>query len=105
MLKVYGSQMCPDCIQCEANYREYKVEYEFIDINESLGNLKELLRMRDSDPAFLEAKEAGSIGIPAIVREDGSVTLNWQSVLEEPGLPVKEYVPSGTACAIGRKGC
>ena len=105
MLKVYGSQMCPDCIRCEADYREYRVEYEFIDINASLGNLKELLRMRDSDPAFLEAKEAGSIGIPAVVREDGSVTLDWQSVLEEQGLPAKEYDLSGTACRIDKKGC
>lgn len=101
MLKVYGSKLCPDCMQCEANYQEYKVEYEFIDINASLANLKELLRMRDNDPAFLEAKESGGIGIPAVVREDGSVTLHWQSVLEEQGLPVKSY----DQCRIGMKGC
>lgn len=101
MLKVYGSRMCPDCMQCEAEYREYRVEYEFIDINASLGDLKVFLRMRDNDPAFHEAKAAGSIGIPAVVREDGSVTLNWQSVLEQQGLPAKEY----DQCTIDMKGC
>ena len=41
MLKVYGSQMCPDCIQCEANYDEYRINYEFIDINAYMMQLVE----------------------------------------------------------------
>ena len=41
MFKVYGSEMCPDCNNCKKNFDTYEVPYTFIDINASLGNLKQ----------------------------------------------------------------
>ena len=46
MLTVYGSAMCPDCRECKANFEANGIEFEFIDINESLKNLKEFLKLR-----------------------------------------------------------
>ncbi|MBO5999051.1 MAG: glutaredoxin [Lachnospiraceae bacterium] len=81
MLKVYGSQMCPDCRACKASFEANNIEYEFIDINAELGNLSAFLKLRDSEPAFDNAKKAGGIGIPAIVGEDGTVSTDWERYL------------------------
>lgn len=77
MLKVYGSMLCPDCVACRKALDEKNIPYEYLDFSDSLLNLKEFLKLRDSLPVFHPVKKEGKIGIPCIVREDGSVTLNW----------------------------
>ena len=81
MLKIYGSMLCPDCVDCCADLDNTNLEYEFLDFSASLKNLKEFLAIRDQEPAFDAAREHGSIGIPCIVKEDGSVTLDWAEFL------------------------
>ena len=76
MLKIYGSMMCPDCVECRNDLDREGIAYEYLDFSEHLGNLKEFLKLREL-PLFDEVKKNGSIGIPCIVREDGSVTLDW----------------------------
>ena len=39
MLKIYGSEMCSDCVECKKNFDIYNIEYEFLDINKSLRNV------------------------------------------------------------------
>ena len=77
MLKIYGSKQCPDCVQCCQELEEAKVEFEYFDFADSLKNLKDFLNLRDTDPAFDAVRSEGKIGIPCIVREDGSLTLQW----------------------------
>lgn len=77
MLKVYGSMQCPDCVKCRADLDKAGIPYEYLDFADSLWNLKVFLSLRDSDPAFAGVKAEGRIGIPCILREDGSVTLDW----------------------------
>ena len=81
MLKIYGSMLCPDCVECCADLREANVEFKFFDFAESLLNLKEFLKLRDGSDLFADVRSAGKIGIPCIVREDGSLTLNWKEFL------------------------
>jgi glutaredoxin-related protein len=76
MLKIYGSMMCPDCVACREDLDRAGVAYEYLDFSDSLLNLKEFLKLRQL-PEFDQVKENGSIGIPCILREDGSVTLDW----------------------------
>ncbi|MBQ2655385.1 MAG: glutaredoxin [Erysipelotrichaceae bacterium] len=104
MLKVYGSEMCPDCRDCEFNFELYHIEYEYIDINKSLRDLKIFLHYRDNDPVFDAAKQGGSIGIPAIVKEDGTITQDWAGVVKEYGNePI--YKETGPVCSIDGKNC
>lgn len=77
MIKIYGSMLCPDCVQCRKDLDEAGVAYEYLDFSESLKNLKEFLALRDWEEIFREVKEAGIIGIPCILREDGTATLDW----------------------------
>ena len=78
MLKIYGSMLCPDCVQCREDLDKAGVAYEYLDFSENLKNLKEFLAIRDSEPIFDSVREQGSIGIPCIVDQQGSVHLNWE---------------------------
>lgn len=85
MLKIYGSMLCKDCVDCRADLDREGVSYEFLDFADSLLYLKEFLALRENS-IFNDVKAAGAIGIPCIVRQDGSVTLDWS-----------EYVSQGKA--------
>ena len=88
MLKIYTSPMCPDCRECKVNFDHHGIAYEAVDINESLRNLKEFLALRDHSAVFDVCREKGSIGIPALLDEDGSVTLDWEGYLTARGLEI-----------------
>lgn len=77
MLKIYGTMLCPDCVQCRADLDAAGIEYEYLDFADKISNLKEFLVIRDREAIFQTAKEHGSIGIPCIVDEQGSVKLDW----------------------------
>lgn len=81
MIKIYGSMLCPDCVQCRQELDKAGVAYEYLDFSDGLANLKAFLAIRDSSDLFDSARENGGIGIPCIVKEDGSITLNWKEFL------------------------
>ncbi len=81
MLKIYGSMLCPDCVQCREDLNKAGLKYEYLDFGDSLTNLKEFLSIRDEHPAFAQVKVQGKIGIPCILRDDGSITLNWEEYM------------------------
>lgn len=81
MLKIYGSLLCPDCVQCKNDLTAAGVDFEYLDFADDLRNLKTFLSIRDCDPQFAEVKERGSIGIPCIVEEDGTVCLQWEKYM------------------------
>ncbi|MDO5725825.1 MAG: glutaredoxin [Tissierellia bacterium] len=45
------------------------IEFEYIDILESLPNLKKFLHIRDNSKKFDEVKKNGRIGIPCLLVE------------------------------------
>lgn len=77
MLKIYGTLLCPDCVRCKEDLAAAGVEFEYLDFGDSILNLKEFLKLRDTLPLFEDARREGWIGIPCIVRQDGTVTLSW----------------------------
>ena len=81
MLKIYGMMICPDCVECCAELDKAQIEYEFLDFSKETKNLKEFLKIRDGSTLFDKAREEGNIGIPCIVREDGSVALDWKEFM------------------------
>lgn len=83
MLKIYGSMQCPDCVECCEDLKKAEVDFEFRDFADSLLHLKEFLAIRDHSELFADIKEAGKIGIPCIVKEDGSVTLSWEAYVSQ----------------------
>ncbi len=73
--------LCPDCVQCRKELDEAGVAYEYLDFSDNLKNLKEFLKLRDDDPAFDAVRQVGSIGIPCLVKEDGTLTLSWDECM------------------------
>ncbi len=105
MITVYGSELCPDCIECKYNLDRNGMEYENKDITKNLRNMKEFLRIRDKEVLFDDAKEKGYIGIPALVLEDGSMTLDWESYFTNQGIEVVHPGNEGVSCGLDGKGC
>jgi glutaredoxin-related protein len=99
MIKIYGMDTCPDCVYVEEQVKGDD-RYQVIDIGRHVKDLKAFLRLRDHQPVFDAAKQAGAAGIPCFVLEDGTVTLTP----EEAGLrsrPINE----GATCNIDGSGC
>lgn len=71
-----------------------------IDIGKHVRNLKQFIKLRDTNPVFDEAKAVDDLGIPCYVLEDGMVTLCSKDVGLGPR-PREE----GAACSIDGRGC
>ncbi len=76
MIKIYGMPSCPDCQVIAPQVMQHLDRYQPNDIGSDVRVMKEFLRLRDTNPAFDEAKKNGNIGIPCFVLEDGAVTLD-----------------------------
>ena len=83
MLKVYGSPLCKDCTDCLAAFDKAGVSYEFLDITAQLCHMKAFLSLRDSSALFDSVRQAGIIGIPWIVEEEGKVSLSWEGYVSQ----------------------
>lgn len=59
------------------------VKFAYIDITESMLNLKMYLKYRDNRPEFEEIKKAGRVGIPLIVINDGEKLIFDKPDLDE----------------------
>lgn len=105
MVKIYGSKMCPDCIRCMLNMDANGLEYEYVDINADLKNLKQFLIYRDTLPIFNHCKEIYDIGVPALVLDDGTVTLKWPDYIRNCGGDPSVYTDDGNACSTDGSGC
>lgn len=81
MIKIYGSMLCPDCVKCREDLDRAGIAYEYLDFAESLLHLKEFLKIRENSPLFEDVKKNGSIGIPCLMKEDGSITLDWAELM------------------------
>lgn len=97
MIKVYVMPTCPDCEVVERQ-AEGSVDFEIIDISKHVRNLKEFIKLRDTDPAFDEAKKSGALGIPCFVLEDGTVSL-------DPTAAGLESDQAGPTCRLDGSGC
>ena len=81
MLKIYGSPHCPDCVKCKTQLESAGVAFVYMDITGNLMFLKKFLKLREEE-AFAPVREKGQIGIPCILRDDGSITFDWQEFLK-----------------------
>ena len=80
MLKIYGSMLCPDCVRCREDLDRAGTAYEYLDFSEKLKYLKEFLVLREAE-VFADIRAEGRIGIPCILREDGSITFDWEEFM------------------------
>lgn len=48
-----------------------QVEFTYVEITESMSNLRAFLMLRDNHPTLAEARTGGRVGIPCVVVNDG----------------------------------
>lgn len=75
-MKFYGTMICPDTVYADKVLRKNGIDIEYIDITASTANLKEFLALRDSKDEFASKREAGKIGVPSFLLDDGSITFD-----------------------------
>ena len=81
MIKIYGSMLCKDCVACREDLDRAGISYEYLDFADDLRHLKEFLAIREGNSLFDEVRRNGGIGIPCIIKEDGTVTLDWEECM------------------------
>ncbi|MHB1393243.1 MAG: hypothetical protein ACYCYE_09235 [Clostridia bacterium] len=59
------------------------ISFEYIDITDSMRNLKIYLKLRDIRPEFDEIKRVGRVGIPFIMIDNGEKFIFDQPELDE----------------------
>ncbi|MFQ1014867.1 hypothetical protein [Avibacterium paragallinarum] len=73
---LFFAETCPDTAPFVARLQELGVQYEPVEIQSSLGNLKRFLALRDSRAEFEAVKARGFIGIPALLLNNDSLVLD-----------------------------
>ena len=68
---VFGSKHWPGCEPAKEYLSNHDVKFVYLDISENMLNLKMFLKYRDNYEIFNEIKEAGKVGLPCIVVNDG----------------------------------
>jgi glutaredoxin-related protein len=58
------------------------IEFEYIDITDSMRNLKSFLKLRDKHEAFEFVRNRSGVGIPALL-VDGKIILNITEAIVE----------------------
>jgi len=101
-IKMYGAPICGDCVAAkEVLLNMDSVELEYIDITASTANMKEFLKLRDTESMYDEIKEQGKIGIPVFILEDGTKTLDLESYT---GIKIEVESTPVNACSLDGKG-
>lgn len=80
-ITVFGSQHWPSCAPMKEFLSKNDIKFVYIDITDSMLNLKTYLKLRDSRPEFDEVKKAGRVGIPFIMINNGE-----KFIFDEPDL-------------------
>ena len=70
-LTVFGSPLWPECEPLRELLLKNDIEFEYVNITESIKNLKIFLAIRDKSSYFDDIKARGSVGIPTIVVGEG----------------------------------
>ncbi len=67
---IYGSPICPDCVELQRILQEKNADYDYVNITENTANMKAFLQLRDSRKEFDDIRRNRYIGIPVMLLED-----------------------------------
>jgi len=63
---LYGSQHCPGCGIVKEFLDKHNIEYTYVDITDSMKNLKEFLKIRDNHDVYRGIRGRAIVGIPML---------------------------------------
>ncbi len=79
---LFFSDKCPDTPAFVATLEKLDIDYQDINITDSIANLKQFLSLRDKSDAFDRVKANGNVGVPSLLTDDGKVYLSIESLEE-----------------------
>lgn len=82
MITLFVSSKCPDCPPAIKAFEESNLDYEIVDITESMPNLKRFFKYRDFDPFFDQIKNEGRVGVPMIMIGDGEKFIDYEEGMD-----------------------
>lgn len=71
-LILFSSDKCPDCPPIIEKLKKENIEFEDINITDSMANLKKFLKVRDTESYFDDIKANNRVGVPTLMKEDGT---------------------------------
>ena len=82
-MKLYGTSLCPDCVEANNILDKANVKYDYINIMESTANLKEFLQYRDKRTEFIAIRADGLLGIPCFVYGEDEITFEITTAINQ----------------------
>lgn len=80
---LYGSQHWPGCAPVKEFLDKNNFEYTYVDITESMKNLKEFLKIRDTHEVYKGIRGRAMVGIPMLkIGEDAIIGLSEEKLLQ-----------------------
>lgn len=83
VMQVFYSDVCPDTQPFLTALDKAGFDYEPININETIPNLKAFLAYRDHHPAFEPIKEANRVGVPVLIRSENDLIFDVAEITQE----------------------
>lgn len=81
-ITVIGSHLCPDTLVALNKLSTAGVDIDFKDILSCHADLKEYLKLRDTNVLYDEIRGTERLGIPCFVLENNELTMDIKKVLE-----------------------
>lgn len=81
-ITVFGSAHWPSCEPLKEFLSKNYVGYDYIDITESMRNLKIFLKFRDINSFFDRAKKKGNVGIPVLMINNGQEFIDGEADID-----------------------
>ena len=81
--QVFYSDKCPDTPGFLQALDQARVDYEAININDSIPNLKAFLAYRDNHPAFQAVKADNRVGVPVWIRSEEDLVFDVSEISKE----------------------
>lgn len=82
-LTIFGTNACKDCLAAIEELNACGADYTYLEFSRDIANLKEFLKLRDTEALFDEVKKEGRVGVPCFQLSDGTLTLSLDEALEK----------------------
>ena len=77
---LFFSDKGPDTQRFVAWLEARGIRYDAVNITNSMRELKAFLHLRDSRPEFQAVKDGARVGVPVLLKEDGSLHFSLDSL-------------------------
>lgn len=73
---LFGSDKCGQCPPAKKYLENKGIDFRWVNITESMQNLREFLALRDQREEFTEIKREGYVGIPCLLTDEGKIVFD-----------------------------